>query len=238
MSAADTLTARGALLASVGTALESLERARVAAADLADESERAIARAIVVLATSFAECDVCSEIGLVAEMEPSMRPANICAECQKSNPGVELAELTAAQCPSCGDRGVVRAHEPEPGQWYVNCEACYDAEATGDPPRFRSLSLTGYGATEAEAVAGWNERVAEHEIVIPFDPFEERPPSGQTPCTVGALQPLPEHHIGTTCDWGSCSKRATQARYSGVKHGWLPVCDACGCLPITSGETP
>lgn len=76
--------------------------------------------------------------------------------------------LTPLPCPTCKTAGHVTVWDASGwGDYIVTCTNCYDADCVGDPPRYVSKSLAGYGADRDEAVSEWNDAV--EDALTPHD---------------------------------------------------------------------
>lgn len=63
-------------------------------------------------------------------------------------------------CPTCKASPTV-GPDTAGYEYECVCYGCYDADCVGDPPRYVSRSIVGHGRTRDDAIADWNEQVAD-----------------------------------------------------------------------------
>jgi hypothetical protein len=71
----------------------------------------------------------------------------------------------AAACPSCKTKDKIEISQQYDGSYSVVCDNCYDADWQGEETGYVSDSLVAQGGDQEEAIAAWNDLVAEwHEV--------------------------------------------------------------------------
>lgn len=117
-------------------------------------------------------------------------------------------------------------------------------------PRTHQRDLIEELLTHRKQVTAFNEQMrlmqvenkALHETLSIYSKRGDRT-NGMTPPSFheaaqakdhGLVDPWPEEWgiQGVECDWGSCSKPATKARFDAHGHGWLPACDDCATKSV------